>query len=421
MNITRAAIEKNRITAVALILILFGGINTFRTMPRAEDPGFTVRWALITTDFPGASPERIEMLVTDKLEKAIQEMPEIDFIYSESKTGISIIIIMIQERYTEMQPIWDTLRRKVERTKNRGELPLGIIGPRVNDEFGDVFGTIATLTGEGYSYAELKEIADDVRNELLVIDEVAKVEIHGAQEERIFVEYSNARLAELGITTSQLIGILASKNIIMSGGDVSTHNENIVLEPTGNFESVDDLKRTLISIPGRTGLIYLEDVALISRGYIDPPQAYVRSSGTSALALAINMRKGGNIIKLGEKVKEKITYLQTVYPIGIEFDFVAFQPDDVDSKVKSFTVNLLQAVSVVLLVMLLFLGIRTGLVVATLVPMAMIMSFMLMGVFNIGLDMMSIASLMIALGLLVDNAIVMSESIMVQMASVKSQ
>ena len=261
MNITKFAIEKNRITAVALILILFAGINTFRTMPRAEDPGFTIRWALITTDFPGASPERVEKLVTDKLEKAIQEMPEIDFIYSESKTGFSSVMLGIKEHYNEMRPIWDKLRRKVERTKNRGELPDGIIGPRVNDEFGDVFGTIVTMTAEGYSYAEMKEIADEIRNELLTLDEVAKVEIHGAQEERIFVEYNNARLSELGISPAYLMSILASKNIIMSGGEVTTARENIVLEPTGTFETVEDLKRTLINLPGRSDLMNLEDVA----------------------------------------------------------------------------------------------------------------------------------------------------------------
>lgn len=419
MNITRFAIEKNRITAVALVILLFVGFNTFLNMPRAEDPGFVVRWALVLTFFPGASPERVEMLVTDKLEKAIQEMPEIDFIASESKTGVSIITVLIQESYSEMQPIWDKLRRKVNRTRNQGELPEGIYGPIVNDEFGDVFGTIVTLTGEGYNYAELKEVADDVRNELLVIDEVAKVEIHGAQEEHIFVEYSNARLSEMGLSASHLMGMLANKNIIMSGGDVTTDRENIVLEPTGNFESVEDLKQTLISIPGQSELIALEDVADIYRGYIDPPEAVVHSSGVEALALAVNMREGGNIIRLGEQVKEKIAHLQTVYPIGIEFDFVAFQPYDVDRKVKSFTGSLYQAVAVVLLVMLLFLGVRTGLVVASLVPMAMVMSIAVMGFFNIGLDMMSLASLIISLGLLVDNAIVMSESIMVQMAAGK--
>ncbi len=419
MNITKAAIEKNRITAVVLILILFAGINTYRTMPRAEDPGFIIRWALVTTDFPGASPERVEMLVTDKVEKAIQEMPEIDFIYSLSKTGVSLITVGIKESYTDMRPIWDDLRRKVERTKDRGELPQGIIGPRVNDEFGDVFGTIVTLTGEGYTYAELKEIADDVRNELLVIEDVAKVEIHGAQEERIFVEYNNSRLAEIGISPSQLMSILSSKNIIMSGGDITTEHETMVLEPTGNFESVEDLQQTIINLPGRSELIYLEDVADIYRDYIDPPRSMVRSNGIPALALAINMRENGNIIELGKAVKEKIAYLQSVYPIGVEFDFAAFQPYHVDKKIQEFTGNLLQAIGVVLLVMLIFLGLRTGFVVASLVPMAMVMSVMLMGFFKIGLDQMSLASLIIALGMLVDNAIVMSESIMVQMSEGK--
>ncbi|MFC1558062.1 efflux RND transporter permease subunit [candidate division KSB1 bacterium] len=420
MNITRFAVEKNRITAVVLIFVLLAGINTFRNMPRSEDPGFIIRAAMVTTDFPGASPERVEMLVTDKLEKAIQEIPEIDYIYSESKTGVSIIFVAIQGRYTDMRPIWDALRRKVDRTKNRGELPAEVMRPKVNDEFGDVFGTIVTLTGgKGYSYMELKEIADDVRNELLVIDEVAKVEIHGAQEERIFVEYNNARLAELGLSSSQLINILTSQNIIMSGGEVTTEQEKIVLEPTGSFESVDDLKRTLINIPGRSELIYLEDVVDIYRDYIDPPGSKVRANGVPALALAINMRDGGNILLLGEKVKEKIAYLQGVYPIGIEFDFAAFQPYHVDKKVNDFIGNLFQAVIIVLIVMLLFLGFRTGFVVASLVPMAMIMSLMLMGVFDIGLDQMSLASLIIALGMLVDNAIVMSESIMVQMSEGK--
>ncbi len=420
MNITRAAIEKNRITAILLVVVLLAGITTFNHMPRAEDPGFVIRWALVSTDFPGASPERVEMLVTDKLEKAIQEIPEIDFISSQSRTGISLITVAIKENYTEMRPIWDNLRRKVERTKSRGELPAGIIGPRVNDDFGDVYGTIVTLTGEGYTYAELKEIADDVRNELLLLKDVAKVGIHGAQEEQIFVEFNNARLAELGLSASQMIGIIQSQNIIMSGGDVNTEQEKIVLEPSGNFESVDDLKKTLINIPGQNGLLQLGDIVNIYRGYIDPPQSIVRSSGTPALALAINMREGGNIINLGNDVKEKISYLQTVYPIGIEFEFVAFQPYHVDKKIKDFINNLMQAVAIVLLVMLVFLGVRTGMIVASLVPMAMVMSLMVMGFLDIGLDQMSLASLIIALGMLVDNAIVMTESIMVQMSEGKS-
>lgn len=417
MNLTQTAIEKSRITIVVLIVIVFAGYNTYRHMPRAEDPGFIIRTAVVSTFFPGASPERVEQLITDKLEKAIQEMPEIDNIVSESKTGISYIYVNIQERYRDMRPIWDSLRRKVERAQR--ELPDGIIGPFVDDEFGDVFGTIVTLTGEGYSYAELKEVADDVRDELLLIEETAKVEIHGAQEERVFVEYTNARLAELGLSASQLIQILQAQNIVTPGGDVTSGNEMIVLEPTGSFESVDEIRRTVVSLPGKTELLYLRDIANVYRGYVDPPTFKVRSSGVPALALAVNLREGGNIIALGERVVETVRRLQTIYPIGIEFDIVAFQPDHVDKKVKDFVGNLLQAIGIVIVVMLVALGFRTGIVVASLIPMAMIMAILFMGIFKIGLDQMSLASLIIALGMLVDNAIVMSESIMVQMASGK--
>jgi multidrug efflux pump subunit AcrB len=417
MNITQAAIEKNRITAFALILIILAGLMTFQTMPRAEDPGFIIRAALILTYFPGAAPERVEMLITDKLEKAIQEMPELDYVMSESTTGVSVIYVIIKQSYKKMRPIWDRLRRKVDRVK--GDLPDGVVGPFVNDEFGDVFGTNIAITGEGYSYMELKEIADEIRDELLLIEEVAKVDIYGAQEERIFVEYNDARLAEVGLSASQLIAILQSQNIVIPGGDVDTGMEKIVLEPSGSFESVEDLRRTLISIPGRSTLIYLEDLADVSRGYIDPPQSIVHSSGIPALVLAINMREGGNIIVLGEKVREQVNRLQNLYPIGIEFDIVAFQPDDVNRKIKGFQNNLFQAIAIVILVMLITLGIRTGLVVASLVPLAMIMSILIMSFFRIGLDQMSIASLIIALGLLVDNAIVMSESIMVQISAGK--
>ncbi|MFQ5526340.1 MAG: efflux RND transporter permease subunit [Thermoanaerobaculia bacterium] len=415
MNLTRVAIEKNRITFVALVVLALAGIQSYLGMPQSEDPGFTIRTAMVITYFPGASPERVEQLVTDKLEKAIQEIPQVDVINSQSKNGVSIIIVDVQERYKIMRPIWDDLRRKVDRAA--GELPDGVIGPNVNDEFGDVFGTVVNLTGDGYSYAELKEVADEVRDELLLIDEVAKVEIHGEQEERVFVEYNNARLAELGLSPGQLRNILESRNIINPGGQVRTLNEEIVLEPSGNFESVEDLKRTIISLPGRDELIYLEDVAEISRGYIDPPSRKMRASGEPGLALAISMREGGNILVLGEEVTKTIDYVQESYPHGVDFEFTQSQAGEVESKVDDFVGNLVQAVAIVMLVMLVSLGLRTGLVVASLIPMAIVMAFIFMALFNVGINSMSLAALIIALGLLVDNAIVMSESIMVQIAA----
>ena len=414
MNVTRFAIERNRITFVVLAVLAVTGVQAYLGMPQAEDPGFIIRAAMVLTYFPGASPERVEQLVTDKLEKAIQEMPQLDSVVSQSKSGVSIIMVNILERYAVMRPIWDDLRRKVERVAP--DLPAGVHGPFVNDEFGDVFGTIVTITGDGFSYAELKEIADEVRDELLMIAEVAKVEISGDQEERVFVEYNNARLAELGLSPIQLRSILESRNIINPGGEIQTPSEEIVFEPSGNFESVEDLRRTLITLPGRDELLYLQDVANVTRGYVDPPETKMRASGEPGLALAISLREGGNILDLGEAVRQTVDRVRGEYPLGVEFDFIVFQADAVNKKVRDFVGNLLQAVAIVLLVMLATLGVRTGLVVASLIPMAIIMSFIFMSLFGIGINQMSLAALIIALGLLVDNAIVMSESIMVQMA-----
>ncbi len=414
MDITRLAIEKNRIFFAALIVVLFSGAAAYLDMPRSEDPGFIIRTALVQTYFPGASPERVELLVTDKLEKVIQEIPELDYVASKSKAGVSIIYVNISEEYTHMRPIWDNLRRKVERA--RAELPEGVIGPEVNDEFGDVFGSIIALTGDGFDYRALKEIADEVRNELLFIPEAAKVDIVGAQDERIFVEYDNARLAEFGLSPIQLQQLLSARNIILPGGDFSTPYERIVLEPSGSFQSVEEIRRTVLNLPNRSDVVRLQDIAAVSRGYIDPPRYRMRYNGEPALGLAVSLREDGNILELGEEIRQVVEHAKRVYPVGVEFDLVQFQADAVSDKVSDFVGNLLQAVVIVALVMLVFLGLRTGLVVASLIPSTMIASFLVMSVFDIGIDQMSLASLIIALGMLVDNAIVMSESTMVQMA-----
>jgi multidrug efflux pump subunit AcrB len=369
------------------------------------------------TIFPGASPERVEMLVTDKLEKVIQEMPELDFVQSESKAGVSVVLVSIKESYKQMRPIWDDLRRKVDRAT--ADLPDNVIGPNVNDEFGDVFGTVIVITGEGFTYAELKDVADEVRDEMLLIEEVAKVDIYGAQEERIFVEYNNARLSELGLSPIQLGQILESRNIVLPGGEVTAGEDRIVLEPSGNFETVEQLRRSVISLPGTNEFMFLEDIATIERGYIDPPESKVSATGQPALAIAISLREGGNIIALGEKVQATRARLQTMYPIGIDFDVVAFEPAEVDRAIGDFVSSLRQAIIVVVLVMLLFLGLRTGLVVASLIPMAIVMTFLVMSLLDVGLNKVSLAALIISLGLLVDNAIVMVESIQVQMSEGK--
>ena len=410
---TRAALEKNRITIAALLLVLLGGVISYFSLPQDEDPGFIIRTAVVITYFPGASPERVENLITDKIEEVVQQIPELDFIASQSRTGVSIVNVNIQQSFKDMRPIWDNLRRKVE--SKRGDLPEGAIGPIVDDEFGDVFGIVVGLTAEGYTYAEMKDIADAARDELLRIPDAAKVEIFGAQEERIFVEYNDARLAELGLSVNQLQQILSSANIVNPGGNIQVGPERITLEPTGNFEDLEDVRRTVIELPGRSQLVYLEDVARVSRGYVDPPERLMHVSGEQGLGIGVSMRKGGNILTLGSDVRTVMTRLQGIYPIGVEFAEVANQPTRVDKKVKEFVSNLLQAILIVLIVMLLSLGVRTGLVVASLIPAAMLMSLLIMSIRGIGLDQMSLAALIIALGMLIDNAIVMSESVMVRM------
>ena len=421
MTLTEAAIRFNRITLVVILFVLAGGYLAYQGASRAEDPGFPIRTANIQTIFPGASPERVELLVTDKLEKAIQEMPELDNVSSTSKTGVSTIFVNIKESHKkeELRRIWDSLRRKVDSA--RGDLPDGIIGPIVNDEFGDVFGIVISLTGDGYSYAELKAVADEVRDQLLHLPDVAKVDIYGAQDERIFIEFKNERLSDLGLSPGQLQQILVAQNIVIPGGQVLAGQERYALEPTGNFETVSDVRETLIQLPGRADVIPLSDIAKVKRGYVDPPARHFHSTGTPGLAMALSMREGGNIIQLGTDAKQMIRQLEEQYPIGVEFKVLIFQPDDVNKLIDNFTGNLLQAVAIVMFAMVLFLGLRTGLVVASLIPTAISAALLVMSFFGIGLDQMSLASLIIALGMLVDNAVVMAESTMVQMAQGKSR
>jgi len=418
VSITRQAIDKDRVTWTILILLAAGGISAFFSLPQSEDPGFVVRTAVVQTVFPGASPERVEQLVTDKLEKVIQEIPELDSVTSQSKTGVSLIWVNISEESVDMRPIWDKLRRKVD--KARPDLPEGLIGPTVNDEFGDVFGIVLTLTGDGFDEREIREVADEVRDELLLLSDVAKVEIFGAQDERVFIEFDDAQLVRHGISPGQLRQALATTNIIIPGGSIDLGLEKIAIEPSGNLASVEALRNTVLQVPGRPEILYLRDVADVVRGTIDPPRSLVHSRAGRALALAVSMREGGNIVELGEELEPVIERLRAHYPIGIELETVLFQPEIVSELVDGFVISLLQAVGIVTLVMLLSLGFRTGMVVATLIPMAMLTTLLMMSVFGIGLDQMSIASLIIALGMLVDNAIVMSESIMVSMQAGKA-
>ncbi len=411
MNITALAFKYDRVTYVLTLLLVLSGITAYFDLPKTQDPGFTIRTAVVQTQFPGASPERVEQLVTDRIEKIIQELPELDNVISESQTGTSIVYANFKESYREMRPVFDKLRRKIN---DIDDLPEGVIGPFVDDEYGDVFGMVYALSGDGFSYSELKDIADDIRDELLKTAMIAKVEIQGAQDQVIFVEYNNARLTELGVSPQQLRQILASANILLTGGNIRLEQERITLEPSGNFDSLQDLRRTVIQLPGAAEVVYLDDIADIYRGYTDPPKNKARFNGQPVLLISISMQEDGNVLQLGNILAQRIPEIESNYPWGIQINPVYLQPQYVDDAVDSFMSNLLQAIAIVMLVMLGFLGLRTGLVISLLIPMTIAVTLVLMNVLSITINQISLAALIIALGLLVDNAIVVIESIMLK-------
>ena len=412
MNITAFALKNDKVTIVFSLLLFIYGIISFMDLPRAKDPGFIIRTATVVTYFPGASAKRVEQLVTDKLEKQIQEMSEIDFIKSTSKSGVSIIFVNILEKHKNMRPIWDSLRRKVE--DGSRELPSGTSKPIVNDEFGDVYGSMISITSDGLAPKELEDIAKNTKDIFLRLDDVAKIQILGVQPEVVYVEFDNSKMARLNLSASYLKNILENKNIVLSGGSIKVDTSRLSIEPSGNYENVTQIGNTII--PLNTGeKIYLKDIANIKYEYKNPSTFIVQENSKPALLIAISMKKDGDIIKLGEKIDELMKEVQDKLPLGVHLERIFNEPKIVDRIIKNFVNNLLQAMALVIIVMLFSLGFRTGLIVAVLIPMSILTSFIVMSIFDIWLDQVSLAALIISLGLLVDSAIVMSESIMVLM------
>lgn len=413
MNITELACSKKLFTLCVIILLCVTGIFVYFKMSRAEDPLYIVRTAEVTTHWPGASPERIEQLITDKIEKQLQQISEVDYLESESKTGVSVIKVHILDQYKNMRPIWDEVRRKVEDAER--ELPLSANKPIVNDDYGDIYGIVVGIVWDGFRYAEIENIAEELQNELLEIHDVAKVDFFGVQEEQIFIDYSNDKLRELSLSPEQIESLLKERNIVQSGGTLYGFKEQIAIEPTGNYVDVTDIRQTLIPIPKTDRMIKLEDIAEVYRGYVHPPLSLMHSNGKSSIGLAISLRDNGDVLKMGEEVLRVLHQYRLHYPIGIEFEMLAYQPERVVQKIDDFVSNLIQAVIIVCVVMFLFLGLRVGFIVASLIPTVILITFVTMSWMGIGLNQITLASLIIALGMLVDNAIVMAESIIVQM------
>ncbi len=395
-------------TIIIMGLVLYGSLS------RDSMPPYTVRVATVVSSFPGASPERVEQLVSDKIEKVAQELPELKEVASTSRTGLSIVSVTLKDEVgpEKLQSVWDRLRRKLNGLQG---LPQGV-SPKLNDDgVGDVYGIVVGLFSDGFSYAEMKTYADDLKDELIKLPDAAKVELGGEQEERVFVEFDNAVLKEYGLTSGRLQGIIGSLNILSSGGQINLEDERIILEPTGNFNSIEDLKRTLIPVGDGSQLIYLEDFTRVEKGYIDPPSQLIRVNGKNAISLHVNLKAGANVIKLGEDIDVVLADWNSRLPIGLELQRLSSLDTYIDFKISDFINNLMQAIGIVLLVMLIFLGLRTGSIIASLIPIVTIMTLMLMGMINMGLNQVTLAALIMALGMMVDNAIVVAETIMVKM------
>jgi len=414
MNLTKFAIEKSRITFTLLAVIVVLGLALYTSLPRDSMPPYTVRVATIVSSFPGAGPERVELLVTDKIEKKAQEIPEVKEINSTSRTGLSVVTVTLKDEVNpdELQAIWDKLRRKLDGLR---DLPQGVVPDLDDDDIGVVYGIMVGLISDGYSYSEMKEFADDLRDALIKLDDAAKVELGGVQDERVFIEFDESQLKEYGLTSSMLQNTIASTNILDSGGEVDLESERIILEPTGNYESLEDIRNTLIPIGDGSQVVQLRDITNIRKGYIEPASSIVHVSGKQAISLSISLMDGANIIKLGEDVNKVIEDWNSRLPIGLEVKRLTSLDTYVDNSISNFIGNLIQSIAIVLVVMLIFLGLRTGLIISSLIPIVTIMTLMLMGLINMGLNQVTLAALIMALGMMVDNAIVVSESIMVKM------
>jgi len=427
-NLSRWALEHPALTRYLMVALMVLGFAAYFQLGQDEDPPFTFRAMVVRTYWPGATAQQVAEQVTDKLERTLQEAPYADIIRSYSKPGESQIILQIKDssRPSEVPNVWYTVRKKVG--DMRYTLPQGVQGPFFNDEFGDVYGVIYALEADaGFGYAEVRDFADDVRQQLLRVPDVAKVELFGAQDEKLFVEISQKRLAQLGLDMNQVIAQLGQQNAVEPAGAVQTPVDQVQLRVGGQFSKVEEL--AAMPIRGVSGAqLRLADIAQIRRGDVDPPQVKVRHQGREVIALGVSMAKGGDIIRLGKALKEATARIGRNLPAGVRLVQVQDQPAAVSASVGEFVHVLVEAIVIVLAVSFLSLGMhkhpdaqyrplwrryyvdmRPGLVVAITIPLVLAVTFLVMDYWGIGLHKISLGSLIIALGLLVDDAIIAVE------------
>ena len=413
MNIAEYSIKNKVISWTLVVLLLVGGAISFTNLGQLEFPEFPIPQAMVNTIYPGASPEQIEEEVTLPLERAIQELEYVKHITSVSSAGTSQIMVEISDDYSadEQPQIWDELRRKVGDIQ--GALPPGVYPSIVNDDFSDVYGILYNISGEDYTYRELEDYANILRRELTLVEGVKKVSIAGTVAEQVIIEISQSKLASLNIDPALIYGLIQNQNIVSNAGRMLIEGQSVRIHPTGEFQSVSELEQLVVSMPGSSELIYLGDIANIYTAFDETPFNLYRSNGEKALSLGISFAKGVNVVDVGQAVDQRMAELESSRPLGMDLATVYDQPDVVNQSVNDFIMSLIQAIAIVIIVLLFAMGIRSGLLMGCILLLTIFGTFIGMNILSIQLELISLGALIIALGMLVDNAIVVTEGVLV--------
>ena len=415
MNLAEFSIKNQVLSVIVIALSLGGGWMAYQDMPRFEDPEFTIRTALIITQYPGATPLEVAEEVTEPLERALQQMQEVDDVESTSVNGRSEIKVNIKYEFSptkaDLQLIWTKVRNKVSDASQ--SLPPGVSTPYVNDDFGDVFGLYYFLTGTGFSPAELRSYAKTLQSELLQVDGVGKVQLDGALSEAIFVEISQQNLLSLGVSLNNIYSTLKQQNAVVAAGEVDIGSQRLTIRPSGAIDSVSAIQNLLIDTSNEGRLIYLRDVAHVWRGYQTPPSKIYRYNGEPAIALGVSGVLGGNIVKIGKGVQEKLAEAEARRPLGMELHQFYNQAQEVELAVDNFVVNVIAALVIVIVTLLIFMGFKSALVIGAVLLLTIAATLATMQLADIPMHRISLGALIIALGMMVDNAIVVTEGILV--------
>lgn len=401
-NLSEWALKHRSFVIFCMIASIVAGTISYFRLGRDEDPAFIIKTMVVQAAWPGASLNDTLQQVTERLERTLQETPSLDFVRSYTSAGVTTIFVNLKQatRAAEVPDIWYHVRKSIG--DMRHTLPAGVVGPGFNDEFGDTYGIIYGFTADGFTHRELRDYVEDVRSRLLQVKDVSKIEVLGSQDEVIFVEFSTQQLAGLGIDQSALISALQAQNLVSPSGTIQTGDEKLLLRVSGAFNSEQDILAVNFVANGR--LIRLRDIAEVHRAYADPPQPMFRVNGKPAIGLAVAMREGGDILTVGRNIEQAIGEITADLPMGIEPTLVADQPFVVDHAIRDFTTSLWQAIAIIMAVSFLSLGVRAGTVVALSIPLTLVIVFPIMEIAGIDLQRISLGALIIALGLLVDDA-----------------